>query len=70
MLLVADSLPHSSSLSDDTFPGQTADKTDCDEAGDYAVPDVLSPRDYKTSDLTLITDIKRTISLSVNENLN
>ena len=32
-------------MSHDNFPGQTAERTDCDEAGDYVVPDVLSPRD-------------------------
>ena len=30
--------------SHENFPGQTADK-DCDEAGAYVLPNVLSPRD-------------------------
>ena len=46
-------IPDFSSLSDETlnrrpitiFQGKLRTRTDCDEAGDYVVPNVLSPRD-------------------------
>ena len=47
------SIPGFSSLSDETlnqgpmtiFQDKLLTRTDCDEAGDYVVPNVLSPRD-------------------------
>ena len=39
------SIPGFSSLSDETLNRGPMTKTDCDEAGDYVVPNVLSPRD-------------------------
>ena len=50
---VVGSIPGFSSLSDETlnrgpmtfFQDKLLTRTDCDEAGDYVVPNVLSPRD-------------------------
>ena len=61
------SIPGLSSLSDETlnrgpmiiFQDKLLTRTDCDEAGDYVVPNVLSPRDLNSKRIYSANGISR-----------